>query len=219
MTQIKHIARFTSPAKLMTPKEEMTHPIDKALAELDAQRTTARKQFLDTIVLVLKTSDQPLSAVEVAAWASQKLGRYCDPNTVRLALKELAAAGLTSHRTETMEERKIRAGGGQARSLPAQLHWAPAGTVPARTVTEAIDGVRLRSDYTPRRSKKAVKAIEASPVELIEVSPLTDSLQPNPMIDYLIEKMVAARTADLEKELADTKQELQKLKDFLKSAL
>jgi hypothetical protein len=39
------------------------------------------------------------------------------------------------------------------------------------------------------------------------------------MVDYLIQKIVAERTAEIQKELDATKAELNRLRDFLKSAI
>jgi hypothetical protein len=54
-------------------------------------------------------------------------------------------------------------------------------------------------------------------VELIDVSPST--VPSNSVVDYLIEKMVAERTADIQSQLDAANAKLAKLQELFKSAL
>jgi hypothetical protein len=167
--------------------------------------------------------------MEITEVVSRVRGRAYDQTQIRLSVKQLIGAGRVSGRKETDAERLVRSGGrmpsGNVRSRAAELFWAPAGTVPTRTVTEAVPGVTLYdSSSTPARKiykkyKTKRDARKRNDVELVDVSqPFTTPSQ-NEIVDMLIEKIVAERTADLAQQLAAKEAELQKLKDFLKSAL
>jgi hypothetical protein len=186
----------TLPDKLRTRIEELRK--DHAL-------------LLDLMTLTLEESEQPLTVTEITKLVEQKLGKQIDPNTIRTYLQELHAAGRVSCRTETSQERVIRAGGEKARALHAKLWWAPAGEVPERTITEAVPGVLL-VDVSGRRPKGKRK--KEDQVELVDISQATSN---NPVIDYLIEKIVAERTSSLQEELAATKSELERLQRKIRS--
>ena len=59
---------------------------------------------------------------------------------------------------------------------------------------------------TPPRFGEDTPALEGSPLS-------------NPIVDYLVEKLVSERTAQLQEELARTKVELEDLKKLIRSAL
>lgn len=208
MPKIQHIARFTAPARF--PIQQSTnvdsgkstpvkrHVLPKRLIELNEQRQATRSTLLDYIVLCLTESEQPLSVIETAELVSRELNKRYDPNTIRLFLQELEADKKVSSRTETSEERSIRASHGKARALHAKLWWAPAGKVPARTVTEAVPGVRL-NDTGGRRP--GVKNKVSAEVELVDVSSQAIDSVDRPVIDYLVNRLVEERTKELREEV------------------
>jgi hypothetical protein len=112
-------------------------------------------------------------------------------------------------------------------TILATLYWAPAGPVPTRTVVEVVPGVKLYSETgTPARkvykypTKKAQRQhLDAQLVEtqLVDVTPMPTSS--NQVVDYLIEKMVAERTADIQAQLDAANAKLAKLQELFKSAL
>lgn len=220
MPKIKNIARFTTPVDLnirQSTNEKETTPIrttrhlpEKLRRIVDA-RTEDHKTLLDLVNLYLQEATQPLTAIEVAALIQQKLGRKTDPNIARLYLQQLEKQGLVSHRVETSQERKVRANSQKVRALHAQLWWAPAGEVPERTITEAVPGIIL-SDKSGRQPGKKNKNVES--IEIVEASIPTSQ---NPVIDYLVNKLVEERTRSIQDELAATKEELNHLRKKLKS--
>lgn len=218
MPKVRHIARFTSlPQKkeiLQVTNEKETTPVRSLPDKLRTRIEEMRKDhvlFLDLMTLTLEESQQPLTVTEIAKLVEQKLNKQIDPNTVRTYLIELHEAGRVSSRTETSQERAVRAGGQKARALHAKLWWAPAGEVPERTITEAVPGVLL-VDVSGRRPKGKRK--KEDQVELVDVS---QAVSNNPVIDYLIEKIVAERTSSLQEELAATKSELERLQRKIRS--
>ena len=220
MPKIKHIARFTTPVELdirQATNEKETTPIrtprhlPEKLRKIVDARSEEHKTLLDLIGLYLEEATQPLTAIEVAALVEQKLGRKTDPNLARIYLQELEKQGRVSHRVETSQERKVRANSQKVRALHAQLWWAPAGEVPERTITEAVPGIIL-SDRSGRQP--GIKNKKTESVELVDVSTATSQ---NPVIDYLVNKLVEERTRAIQEELATTKEELDRLRKKLKS--
>jgi hypothetical protein len=211
MPQLKHLARFTTPVSLNDTKDT---PINTSVT------TTVN----NSVYQVLTHSTQPLSVIEIAEAASRFAKRSFGEMSVRTELKNLIEKRLVSGRKETYEEQLVRSDGGRVSNVPATLYWAPAGPVPARTVTEAVEGVRLYSDSgTVARkvykypTKKHAARMQEVEVELIDVSPST--VPSNSVVDYLIEKMVAERTADIQSQLDAANAKLAKLQELFKSAL
>lgn len=215
MPQLKHLARFTTPVNLNVNDTKDT-PIN-----------TKQHISVNTAVYhVLTHSTQPLSVIEIAEAASRYAGRAFGEMHVRTELKTLMDKRLISGRKETREEQLVRSDGGRMSWNPATLYWAPAGPVPARTVAEAVEGVRLYSDsITPARKvyKYPTKKIQRQHLEaqLVETQ-LVDATSPtssNSVVDYLIEKMVAERTAEIQAKLDAANAKLAKLEQLFKSAL
>jgi hypothetical protein len=213
MPQLKHLARFTTPVSLNDTK-------DTPITSTTIKSTVT---FNETVLSVLEKQTQPLSVTEITELVSRETQRAYDSTYIRLALKELSSAGKISHRQETAQERDIRGQGTATRSMRATLFWAPAGIVPSRTLAEAVPGVTLfkpetgtaRKIYKYTSKKKQRQHLEA---QLVDVTPVPVN-NSNQVVDYLIEKMVAERTADLQAQLDAANAKLNKLQELLKSAL
>ena len=219
MPKIKHIARFTTPVDLnirQQTNEKETTPVrtrhlPEKLRKLIEERSAQHRTFVDLIALFLEEADQPMTATEVSKLVELKLNKVVDSNIIRTHLQQLNEQGRVSHRVETTEERKIRADGKKVRALHAQLWWAPAGEVPARTKTEAVPGVVLTDKSGRQTGTKNKKKVDE--VELVDVS----STSQNPVIDYLVNKLVEERVRGIQEELDTTKEELDRLRKKLKS--
>ena len=216
MPQLKHLARFTTPVDLNVNDTKDT-PIN-----------TKQHISVNTAVYhVLTHSSQPLSVIEIAEAASRHAGRAFGEMHVRTELKTLMDKRLISGRKETHEEQLVRSDGGRMSWNPATLYWSPAGPVPTRTVAEAVEGVRLFSDtITPSRKvyKYPTKKVQREHLtaqlvetQLVDVTSMPTSS--NSVVDYLIEKMVAERTADIQAQLDAANAKLAKLQELFKSAL
>ena len=216
MPQLKHLARFTTPVNLNSNDTKDTPITNQTYVSVNT-----------AVYHVLTHSTQPLSVIEIAEAASRYAGRAFGEMHIRTELKALLAKRLISGRKETREEQLVRADGARMPNVPATLYWSPAGPVPARTVAEAVPGVKLYSETgTPARkvykypTKKIQRQhLEAQIVEtqLVDVTPVPTSS--NQVVDYLIEKMVAERTADLQAKLDVANAKLAKLEELFKSAL
>jgi len=216
MPKIKHIARFTTPVDvtvtqpiLQATNERETTPIRRKLPEkLRSHIEQLQKDhelLLDLVALILEESEQPLTVVEITRLIEIKLNKTIDSNSVRVYLQKLGDANRVSCRIETSQERSIRAAGSKVRALHATLWWAPAGEVPERTITEAVPGIILSDKSGRQPGSKNKKS-----VELVEVVS-EEQISKNPVIDYLIDKIVSERTSSLQEELAATKSELERL--------
>jgi len=223
MPKVKHIARFTTPVELnirQSTNEKETTPFRSArhlperLRKIVDARSEDHATLIDLVALYLEEATQPLTAVEVAALIEQKLGRKTHVNLARIYLQELQKQGRVSNRGEAHKERVVRANGLKVRTLQATLWWAPAGEVPERTITEAVPGIVL-TDTSGRKpgvqkwkNKKTIKQ---------ETTQSNEELSKNPVIDYLVNKLVEERTRSIQDELAVTKEELSHLRKKLKS--
>lgn len=216
MPKIKHIARFTTPVDvavtqpiLQATNERETTPIRRKLPEkLRSHIEQLQKDhelLLDLVALILEESEQPLTVIEITRLIEIKLNKTIDSNSVRVYLQKLCDANRVSCRIETSQERSVRAAGSKVRALHATLWWAPAGEVPERTITEAVPGIILSDKSGRQPGSKNKKS-----VELVEVVS-EEQISKNPVIDYLIDKIVSERTSSLQEELAATKQELERL--------
>ena len=214
MPKLKHMARFTTPVNLNSNDTK-----DKPINTYVSVSATARKSVLQ----VLTSSKQPLSIIEIAEAASRLANRPYAEMQVRVEVKALQEQRLVSSRKETREEQEIRADGGRVPNVLASLYWAPAGVVPARTVAEAVSGLKLYSQTGPIARKiykypTKTNARRVHEVELVDVSPVV-APSSNSVVDYLIEKMVAERTADIQSQLDAANAKLNKLQELFKSAL
>jgi len=219
MPQIRHLARFTTPVNLNDAKDT---PINTPPPPTIVK---APPIFIENVRSILASQTQPLSVVEITELVSRAEKRSYDETYIRLALKQLIDAGKVSSRKETNEERNIRAEGVAVRSMLASLFWSPAGIVPPRTVAEAVPGMTLykpesfiaRKTYKyPSKKQRHTAAMAEVQVELIDVS---REQHRNAVVDYLIEKMVAERTAEIQSQLDAANAKLAKLQELFKSAL
>ena len=213
MPKLKHMARFTTPVSLNDKK-------DTPITSMIKPKLT----FTESVRAILASQTQPLSVIEITELVSRETKHAYDETYIRLALKELINLGKASSRKETREERRVRAQGSDAHPLLATLFWSPAGIVPPRTVAEAVPGIALYKPetYTARKIYKyPAKKIQRKHLEdqLADISPVPANSNSNAVVDYLIEKMVAERTAELQAQLDAANAKMAKLQELFKSAL
>lgn len=214
MPKLKHMARFTTPVNLNDTKDT---PITSTIIKPSLT-------FTEIVRSIVAQQTQPLSVVEITELVSRETKRSYDETYIRLALKQLMDEGKVSSRKETEQERNIRAQGAAVRSMRAMLFWSPVGIVPPRTVAEAVPGMTLYKpeSFTARKTykyptKKHKRLMEEAEVEVIDVTPVPTNS--NAVVDYLIEKMVAERTAEIQSQLDAANAKLAKLEELFKSAL
>ena len=230
MPKLKDIARFTTPVNINDTKDTPVKNVPPQFrsAVLNTQRQ--KQTFIQLLNEILIKQTQPLSVIEIAELASREAGRAYDATYIRLSLNQLVDAGRVSYRKETSNERTVRENGKVSRGLSASLYWAPAGPVPPRTVAEAVPGVTLGQNdtgkvyrkvykYSQKYKRKAEAHLHQELVEFNSVVTDLNTANANPVIDYLIEKMVQDRTLELQAKLDASEAELARLRNFLKSAI
>lgn len=200
MPKILQVARFTTPIKVEEAKNITWQ--DAHVKEEPVSLSSAQRKIMDA----LGKFSEPLTTAELAACMNLK-----NSSNVRPTILELMKLGLVFVREETAEERSARAGGKPVRrGMAAYLH-STSSPVPSRSTAELVPGVTFidRAGIPWTKTKKEKKQSSL---------PTTDASQ-GQMIDYLVQKIVDERTAEIQKELDATKAELQRLRDFLKSAI
>lgn len=198
--KILQVARFTTPIKIEEAKNITWQ--DAHVKQEPVSLSSAQSKIMDA----LGKFSEPLTTAEIAACMNLK-----NSSNVRPTILELMKLGLVFVREETAEERSARAGGRPVRrGMAAYLH-STSNPVPSRSTAELVPGVTFidRTGIPWTKTKKEKKQSSL---------PTTDVSQ-GQMIDYLVQKIVDERTAEIQKELDATKAELQRLRDFLKSAI
>lgn len=174
----------------------------KTLSPVIQKKIAMFQTLQDNIQLTLLESTQPLSVLEIQTSIGTLTGRNVDNVSVRNALQRLQDAGLVSKRTETVEERLIRSAGRAPKGYQASLYWAKGKTVPARTVTEVVPGVKLEiGGRRPGRTNKVKTAAKSQTADL--------------QIERLIEIIVQERTAKLQARVAELEDRLAKIKRLI----
>lgn len=207
MPKILQIARFTTPINIEKVKDatwQDVHTKEEPVAS--PSLSSAQSKILD----VLGKFSEPLTSVEIAACLHLK-----NSSNVRPVILELMKLGLVFVREETAEERLARAGGDPVRrGMAAYLH-STSNPVPTRVTAELVPGVI----FVDRRGIPWTKTKKVKTQEQKQSSILSSDSSQGQMIDYLVQKIVDEKTAEIQKELDATKAELQRLRDFLKSAI
>ncbi len=203
MPTILQVARFTTPIKVEESKN--TTRQDAHVKEEPVFLSSAQSKIMDALVKF----SEPLTTAELAACLNLK-----HSSNVRPTIQELMKLGLVFVREETTEERSSRAGGKPVRRGMAAFLHSTISPVPSRNTAELVPGVTFidRTGIPWTKTKKKYKEKKQSSL------PTTDTSQ-GQMIDYLVQKIVDERTLEIQKELDATKAELNRLRDFLKSAI
>lgn len=212
MPSILQVARFTTPVD-----------ITKQVGPEQTHKELSIHQKL--VLAALNSTSQPLAMSEIVAYLNSKSDnkKFRDGN-VRPYVLELIGMGKVFSRSEMPGERQVRAGGGTFRKSLSATLYSTKNPVPTRTQTEAVPGVVLVdntgipwSKTKPWSKKKNEK--QSAREKTSKVEPASSNMNQNDMVDYLVQKLVDERTSDIRKELEATKAELQRLRDFLKSAI
>jgi hypothetical protein len=218
VTKIKDIARIT-PLKASVTQTISTqdHP---AAGARNGANNAGFKKFLEirhdaSVTLRELTAaavyehEQPLTLVEIMEYLNRELGANYTEVRIRYGVDALVADGTLISRKETAEERKLRTTVGTPTATPATLFYRPnpSGKVPARTVAEVIPGVTLKGAVAGPRPRAA--------------KPMKPAVQPaaggfdSAAFDFLIEKLVAERTVELQKKLDDANAKLAAMKKLM----
>lgn len=217
MPKIQNVARFTTRVNPTDAFFQSLAPQEETVAQ--EPQAPALTKFASQMLELMQKQTQPLSVTEVTEMTVQELNHRYHDSHVRIALYELVNKGKLFARDETSDERSLRACGQKIRNIRAAL-YSTQNPVQARTEAEAVPGIFLSDTFGIPWSKKKAKAKESIILEEVDVvSVPTLNMAGSPIIDMLIEKIVAERTKEVIQELEKVQTELARLKEFLKSAL
>lgn len=215
MTKIQEIARLTSLTKDANgnAKPSLTTISYKTVSELGAN-ASLRQLALAAVY----EYDEPLSVLEV----SEHIRKYAPDSTVfheatvRYYLDALLQDGDILMRVETTEERQVRARGIKVTlNKPARMYFRKGIGIPFRTTPELVPGVSLRGPGSHGIKKaKSTKAFNprATAKEALGTPRPTGDMA---ALDFMIEKLVAERTAELQKKLDEANSKLAEFKKLL----
>lgn len=218
MPKIQQVARFTTRVKPTDPFFQSLAPKEETV--MHQPQAAALTKFASQMLEQMQKQTQPLSVTEITEMLVQELGHRYHDSHVRIALTELVDKGKLFTRDETSDERSLRARGEKIRNIRAAL-YSTQNPVPARTEAEAVPGIFLSDGWGVPWSKKKAARAAAQEVVLEDITPVSipAGAMSNPVVDMLIEKIVAERTKEMAAELEKVQTELARLKEFLKSAL
>jgi hypothetical protein len=213
--KLKDIARITPTNKLSTGDSTaiLTAISYKTVKELGPE-AHLRKLVLATVY----EYDEPLSVLEVTAHINNAYPElnYSDA-IVRYNLEALLKEGDILMRQETLEERTTRANGVPVTmNKPAHMFFRKGIGIPYRKTAELVPGVKLKGQGAHARRPKAPSTKAFNPKATAEEVLGT----PRPSgdmaaLDFMIEKLVAERTAELQKKLDDANAKLAEFKKLL----
>jgi len=215
MTKIREIARI-SPIKKVTavptPPKKLNganNPGFRAFLELRHSEATTLQ---DLTAAAVYEHEQPMTIVEIVAYLNKELGTSYSEQRIRYGLDALVKDGKLITRNETQEERKLRANGATPSSKLAVLYYRPNSKgVPARTKVEVVPGVILKGVDSPRapykKSPRASKEVRTAPAVMTGLD--------QSALDFLIEKIVHERTAELRRQLDEANQKLARFRKLM----
>jgi hypothetical protein len=218
MPKIQQVARFTTRVKPTDPFYQSLAPKEETV--MQEPQAAALTKFASQMLELMQNQTQPLSVTEITEMIAQELDHRYHDSHVRIALNELVEKNKLFTRDETSDERSLRASGQKIRNIRAAL-YSIQNPVQARTEAEAVPGIFLSDSWGVPWSKKKAARAKDQEVILEDVTPVSipAGAMSNPVVDMLIEKIVAERTKEMAAELEKVQTELARLKEFLKSAL
>jgi hypothetical protein len=160
--------------------------------------------------------DEPMSVVEVTAHINNTLGTDFNEPLVRYNLDVHVKEGDILVRKEQEQERLLRADGIKPTMNKLAFMFFRKGIgIPFRTTVELVPGVILKGPSSPRAPKStSTKAFNPkATAEQVLGTPRPSS--ENAALDFLIEKLVAERTADIQKKLDEANAKLAEFKKLL----
>lgn len=218
MTKIRDMARITPYKKVTTTP--MTSPTttkhnnanNPGFKKFLADRHTEQLSLQDIIHVALEELQQPVSTQEMKMYLKNEANIEIVDHRIKYALEQLVLAHKIAVHLESPDERKLRAAGAHIAPKPAYL-FNSGSTPRARTVASVVTGYKLfdvaegAKARAGRPRKNAAKPISAPAID-------TTSNQGS-AIDYLIEKIVAERTKDLQAQLNEANAKLAQFRKLL----
>jgi hypothetical protein len=204
--KLKDVARIT------TRDGETSSPFSSIKYKTVKELGSSAK-LRDLVLATIHEYTEPMSVAEVSAHINNTLKTSHEDAIVKYNLESLVSNGDILKRTETPEERLNRANGViPTMNKLAHMYFQRGVGVPHRRTVELVPGVILKGPASPRKKYKSA-AGKAKPSKPVTASstPAVDTVA----LDFLIEKLVKERTADLQKQLDEANQKLAQFKKLL----
>ena len=202
MTKLREIARIT---RTVTEDSASTsvrrgNPNNPAFMKVQMLRHDAAMTLRDLTLAAVAEHGQPMTVPEITAFLNQVLGTDYNEPRVRYGLDALVADKKLFTRKETAEERTLRGNG-------AKVTLNKPAVVPG-IILKGVDSPRKPKEastkkYKPRATTKEAVGVDRSMTET------------NAALDFLIEKLVAERTADIQNQLNEANAKLEQFKKLL----
>ena len=220
--KIKEIARLSSLDKNGDPAKTITTIKYQTVEKLGA------KASVRTLVLAaVYEYDEPLSVIEVTSHINNTLGTELSEQVTKYHLDFLVKAGDILMRKERPDERLVRANGKLVTmNKPANMYFRKGIGVPHRTTPILVPGVALRGPgdslavRTARQAKaeKAKAKVRGTSPAFLPTQEALGTPRPAPdlaALDFMIEKLVSERTAELQKKLDEANSKIAEFRKLL----
>ena len=171
--------------------------------------------------------DEPLSVIEVTSHINNTLDLEYSQQTVKYSLDSLVKAGDVLMRKERPDERLVRANGKLVTmNKPANIYFRKGIGIPHRSTPILVPGVALRGpgdsiSATKRGRTKAQRQesrAKAKSPAFLPIQEVTGTPRPAPdlaALDFMIEKLVSERTAELQKKLDEANSKIAEFRKLL----
>ena len=223
MTKIRDMARIT-PYKKATTIPMSTPAITNAkynnannpgFKKFLADRHSEQLNLQDIILVALEELQQPVSTLEMQHYLKDEGNIEIISHRVKYALDQLVSAGKAARHLESVEERKLRADGAHVTSKSAYLFNSGSKPKP-RTVAQVVAGYRI-FDVAAGAKARAGRPRKAAnkPIGAPDIQRSAPATIAGDAIDYLIEKIVAERTKDLQAQLNEANAKLAQFRKLL----
>jgi anaerobic glycerol-3-phosphate dehydrogenase len=212
MTKIRDIARITPLMKVSAvptpPKRKPGNANNPGFKKWLAERHDQQLNLQDIILVALEELQEPVSTLEVQHYLKTEGDMDIIDYRIKYALDQLVSADKAAVHLETEEERTLRANG--VPTTPKSAYLFNSGATPKkRSVAVVVEGYRI---FDPRslkgRPKTPKPAVAAS-------TPASAGTLDHAALDFLIEKIVSERTADIQKKLDEANKKLAALKKLV----
>jgi hypothetical protein len=150
--------------------------------------------------MVLEDAKHPLTVLEINRATEQLLERKIVSSQISVVLQELKLSGVVTTRTETVEERLLRANGKPPRGYPATMYWYHGKRVPTRLVAEAIPGLTL--ELKPKTERKQGRPKGSKNKPKISSGLVVTSNNVTVEVSALIDEIVRLRTLELQAQIS-----------------
>lgn len=211
--KIKEIARLTPLSKDANGENQ---PSVTSITYKTVKQLGAHASLRDLAVAAVYEYSEPLSVVEVTAHINNTLGTSFTEPLVRYNLDVHVKEGDVLMRQERLEERLLRANGIKpTMNKLAYVFFRKGIGIPFRTTVELVPGVILKGPSSPRAPKSTTTKTFNPKATTTEALGTPRPSSETAALDFLIEKLVAERTADLQKKLDEANEKLAQFKKLL----